>query len=307
MIAALLACAGVPSELSRPNRVAIGPDGTVYVSDFHHDRIVTFGPDGGFVGTFGERGIGRGQLWRVTALATTADGALLVANRRPESEDRESGVTFEVVRFVDGEEVERTVLGGRTLQADGWVDAMAELPGGGGALVIADSTHGELIEVDRQGRRVGRFGGVLPIDATPSGLTRNGDDVWVVEQFRHRVGVIGPEARRVAAGVSASRLVPLPLDDLGHGPPRFPSAVGVCAGRWIAIADLGGHRVQRYDLSGKWIGEAIPEAVGPDQPVQLMDLAVSADCSRTWLVDSKGNRVLVTDEDGVVVGEIARW
>ena len=42
-------------------------------------------------------------------------------------------------------------------------------------------------------------------------------------------------------------------------------------------------------------------------PKQLMDLAVSPDCERLYLVDSKGNRVLVTTVDGEVLLEISSW
>jgi hypothetical protein len=38
-----------------------------------------------------------------------------------------------------------------------------------------------------------------------------------------------------------------------------------------------------------------------------MDLAVSPDCSRLYLVDSKGNRVLVTTPDGHVLQTLDRW
>ncbi|MEQ1567134.1 MAG: NHL repeat-containing protein [Myxococcota bacterium] len=292
---ALAACHGDPRDLLRPNRIALGPDGAVYVSDFHHDRIVVFDADGGYRGTFGERGLGPGQLWRVTAMATAADGSLLVANRRPESDARESEIRFEVVRFADGEETDRTLLDGRSLQPDGWIDALAEAPNG--HWVVADSTHGELVEIDAHGQRVGSYGGIRPVDAAPSGLVRDGSTLWVVEQYRHRVTRLVPGA--------AER--PLVFADAGHGPPRFPSAVGVCPGRWLAVSDYGGHRVQRYDLDGRWLGEFTPKAVGPDQPVQAIDLAVSPDCERIYLVDSKGNRVLLTDPDGAALHEVSRW
>lgn len=294
----LVGCSSVPHELARPNRVALGPDGLVYVSDFHHDRVVVFDSDGGFVRTFGSQGIGKDQLWRVTAMSVARDGALVVANRRPESDDLNHAIRFELKRFVDGREVERTVLDGRTLQADGWVDGIAESPVG--TWIIADNTHGELVEVDVEGRRVGRFGGIPRPDAAPSALVRDGDAMWVVEQNRHRVTRMAPRGDEKT----------LELHDDGHRPPRFPSAMGVCHGAgedWIAIADFGNHRLQRYDLDGAWLAEFNPAPVGVDQPVQLMDLAVSADCARLYLVDSKGNRVLVTTPDGEILQTLDRW
>jgi DNA-binding beta-propeller fold protein YncE len=295
MIALLAGCAAVPNELSRPNRLAVGPDGTLYVSDFHHDRIVVFPADGGPPETFGERGIGRGQLWRVTAMAVGPDGHLLVANRRPETEDRGSEIRFEIVEFDRGSEVTRTLIDQRTLQPDGWVDAIAQAPDGN--LVVADSTNGELVEVDATGMRLGRFGGVPRIDAAPSGLRRAGDDVWVVEQYRHRVSRIGRDGNPVI----------LPLKDAPDDLPRFPSAIGVCAGQWVAIGDFGNHRVERYALDGARVGGFEPAPVGEDSPVELIDLDVSPDCAKLYLVDSKGDRVLITDPDGTVIDTIDRW
>lgn len=308
LFALLAGCSPVPRELARPNRVALGPDGLVYVSDFHHDRIGVFDADGALVRTFGSQGIGRDQLWRVTAMSVARDGSLVVANRSPESDDRDHALRFELKRFRDGEEVERTVLDGRTLQTDGWVDALVESPSG--TWIIADNTHGELVEVDPGGRRVGRFGGIPRVDSAPSALVADGDAVWVVEQNRHRIRRIAPQGDEHT----------LLLRDEGHRPPRFPSAMGVChhpEGDWIAVADLGNHRLQRYglppvagtraDLEAPWLGEFVPEPVGVDQPVQLMDLAVSPDCTRLYLVDSKGDRVLVTSPDGEILQTLDRW
>lgn len=295
MLAALLACERPPDALSRPNRVALGPGGEVYVSDFQHDRIVEFGPDGAFRTAFGAQGLGPGQLWRVQSMTVADDGSLVVANRRPESAEHGAATLNELKRFRGGAEVSARPVDGRVIDRDGGIDALA--PGPDGTWLLADATHGALILVDEAGNDVGRFGGILPIDLAPSALLREGDAYWVVEQRRHRVSRIG------RGGVQSA----LALRDEGHGPPRFPSAVGVCPGRWLVIADLGNHRVQRYAPDGTWLAEFAPVEASDDAPVQLLDLAVSADCERLYLVDSKGDRVLVTDPDGTVLQTLSTW
>jgi sugar lactone lactonase YvrE len=297
MLLFALACQPQPDGLARPNRLALQPDGTVYVSDFHNDRIVVFDAGGQFVRTFGEGGLEHGELWRVTAMTVASDGALVVANRRPETDEESSDNRFELKRFVDGEEESSIQLDGRTLQPDGWVDAVVQR---GEHYVIADSTHGELVEIDADGRRVGRFGGVPRPDAAPSFLLADGETLWVVEQHRHRISQVGPggdERALLAAkeGEEASA-------------PRFPSALGLCrAGGWLAVADFGQHRIQRYSLQGELLAEWAPTPAGPDRPVQLMDLAVSPDCSLIWAVDSKGDRILATTPDGRLVYELSQW
>lgn len=299
--AALCGCSRVPPELARPNRVALGQHGEVYVSDFHHDRIVVFDADGAFRGTFGSQGIGKNQLWRVTAMTVAPDGALIVANRRPASDARASDIDFELIAFVDGEEVDRVTLDGGTLQPDGWIDGVAAL--GADAWIVADATHGELVEVDREGRRRGTYGGVPRLDAAPSAVGWDGDALLVVEQHRHRVS-------RVPRG---GAVVELPLGDGPDEAPRFPSAVGACTPTdggpaWIAVADFGRHMVERFAMPGGARLDAFaPTPVGPDQPVQLMDLAVAPDCSKLYLVDSKGDRMLITRPTGEVLADVRSW
>lgn len=298
MVALLAAgCTSAPTSLSRPNRVALGPRGEVYVSDFQHDRVVEFDPNGAFVRTFGRQGLGLDEIWRVTAMTVAPDGTLVLVNRRPRSaDDASDDLYFELKRFRDGHEVGVVRLDQRVVTKDAWIDSLA--PARDGNWLLAESTEGELVLVDAQGLRVGRFGGVPRFpDWAPTHVRPDGDVFWVVEQSRHRI------SRMREGGVEELVI----LQDDGHRPPSFPAALGVCPGRWFAVADLGNHRVERYAPDGRRIGGFVPEPAGPDRPVQLLDLQVTADCARLYLVDSKGDRVLVTDPEGTVLQTLAAW
>ena len=295
LAAILLACqAPPPSHLSRPNALAVAPDGTLYVSDFGHDRIVMFDPSGQHQSHFGSRGLARGQLWRVYALAVDTDDSLLVANRRPEDASTRQGTVWEVKRFRGGREVD-------TLRFDGHFSSEAHSMNSiavadDGQLLVANPGGGELFLVDAQGSFVGAFGGVLHQEASPHAVVRDADAYWVVDQAQHGM-----------YRVTSSGAEPFFLDDGGHGPLSFPSAVAVCPGQWLAVADLGNHRVQRFDLEGTHLGGFAPERAGPDQPVQLLGIATDASCERLYLADSKGDRVLVTDLDGTVLRTHHGW
>ena len=69
-----------------PRRIAIGPDGSIYVDDSGHNRIVKFSPDGQVLASWGSEGSGDGQFRGVSSVAVdTASGKVYVAdplNRR---------------------------------------------------------------------------------------------------------------------------------------------------------------------------------------------------------------------------------
>ncbi len=286
---AWLACAPPePSGLSRPNALAVGRDGSVFVSDFGNDRVVELDADGDVVRRFGRHGLGIGELWRVYALAADADGSLLVANRRPEDETTSRGITWEVKRFVDGKQTEVLPFTGHFDSEAHTMSALAVRDDG--SLLVANPAGGELFLLNREGSYQGAFGGVLRSDAAPQGLAVTGADAWVVEQRTHRV-------LRVQKGGAET----FPLRYGEPGAVSFPSSIAVCPDQWIAIADLGNHRVQRFDLEGNFLDSFAPERAGPDQPVQLLAVGVSPDCSRLYLADSKGDRLLITSPDGEVI------
>ncbi len=303
VLALLAGCGADPGALGRPNRLALG-GGVVYVSDFQNDRIVEYRTDGTFVRTIGEKGLGEDQLWRVVAMTLDDDGSLLVANRRPVSDDEGAEQLYEVKRFVGGSEVERHDLDGEVVPDDAWIEAVE--PMGDGRLLVADSAHGD-ISIVREGRLEGRLGGIPGSDAAPTALARERgptpaeDRYWVVEQHRHRVGRLD------------ARGMPLPFEPSKEaGPLSFPSAIAACPPApdregFVVVADLGNLRVVRFSTTGAFLGAFAPEPVAPDRPVQLLDVALSEDCAEVWLVDSKGDRVLVTDLEGTPLRTLSTW
>jgi streptogramin lyase len=85
----LLRTLGTPGEagvdethFNQPTDVAVGPDGSVYVSDgYGNNRVVRFDPSGRFQAAFGSLGTGPGQFRLPHALAFDGAGRLYVADR----------------------------------------------------------------------------------------------------------------------------------------------------------------------------------------------------------------------------------
>jgi len=66
--------------LSSPGGVAVGSDGTLFVSDEFANRIFKFDAQGKVIGAWGTQGLGAGQLHRPRGLAMTDAGDLLVVD-----------------------------------------------------------------------------------------------------------------------------------------------------------------------------------------------------------------------------------
>ncbi|MFT7579868.1 MAG: sugar lactone lactonase YvrE, partial [Myxococcota bacterium] len=58
-----IGCGPKAEGLARPNGLCLSPSGILYVSDFHHQRIVGLDQAGKITQAFGQQGLDRDQLW----------------------------------------------------------------------------------------------------------------------------------------------------------------------------------------------------------------------------------------------------
>lgn len=295
--ARLSACTEPIRELERPNLVAMGPGGEVYVSDFHHQRIVVFDDQGGYQGEFGSQGLGVDQLWRVWGLAVRPDGSLLVVQERPVAHDDQT-VVWELKVFTDRRQTAVHSLVTPDWDGDRWIEGLTALPDGG--WLVCDQERGVMLRFGADGSYRGPWGpaSAEPPLSEPCPAEAAAGAVWVLEEYYHRLRRITLDGTQEASFGTEGR---------APGELRFPQAVASCTGQWIVVADLGNHRVQRYDWRGVYLDGFTPAPVGPKRPVQMVHVAVSADCSRVYLVDSKGSRVLVTTPAGEPLDTLASW
>jgi outer membrane protein assembly factor BamB len=67
-------------EMVHPTNVAIGPEGSVYVTDTNNFRVQVFTPDGDFVRSVGSAGTGFGQFGRPKGVAVDREGIMYVVD-----------------------------------------------------------------------------------------------------------------------------------------------------------------------------------------------------------------------------------
>jgi len=290
-------CEDSPRFLKRPNRAALDSAGLLHVSDYQHHRIVVFDQQGRYLRQYGRVGLGDNELWHVYALQAGKQGDMWLINERlvaPESKD----AIWELKRFAGGREVQAHSLMIPNQKDEQWLEGFAR--GEDGSYLVVDSDRDALLRYDSSWKHLGiwrRTKGGTELEGL-SGIHDGRSGVWLIEQRSHRVRLIkrdGTEVRR--------------FGEPGREPGQlwFPQALAECPGKWIAIADLGNYRVQRFDLNGKHLDHFAPEPAAPSQPLQLLDIALSRSCDRLFLVDSKGGRVLVTTPAGKLLQTISRW
>jgi len=69
-----------PGAFNRPEGIAVGPDGNVYVADTGNDRIVKLSPTGAVLAQWGQTGAGNGSFRGPTGIGIDAAGDLYVAD-----------------------------------------------------------------------------------------------------------------------------------------------------------------------------------------------------------------------------------
>lgn len=298
LVVVVAACSGPPEGLRRPNGVCVDERGRLFVSDFHHQRVAVHtpphlaGPDHepGW-STFGEQGLDEGELWQVWSIRCLGDDHVVVTNRRPQSADNVDRSLWEVREFLTGLEVSRHTVARGGVNEGGWPATVASL--GPDGWVLTDSEKKALLRFDTRWQPLSPWteptGGSGPPFEDATAIRGVGDELLLVEQHLHRVRRLGADGSERARFGEEGR---------EPGQLMFPSAAAGCPNQWIAVADLGNYRVQRFDWQGDYLDGFSPPPAGPEQPLQVIDIAVSADCARLYLADSKGNRVLVTTVTG---------
>lgn len=127
-------------------KIAVGPDGKVYVSDSGNARVQVFTPQGRFIRQFGSFGSGNGQFLHPFDLAVNEAGNVYVADDQAET-------------------VSKLTPSGKVLWQIGGVSGAPDLVGthhftaidAHGRLVIVNDTQNRVLYVDASGHEVDAF------------------------------------------------------------------------------------------------------------------------------------------------------
>jgi tripartite motif-containing protein 71 len=270
-----------------PQSVAIGPDGSVYVSDQSSSVVQVFDPRGAFVREVGVAGRKPGQLGAVGAIAVAADNTLFVA---------------EGTNRIDRFDATGTLIGSFGRRGDGVGEFYFGAGGGndapaGGGLAVS----GNLLFVsDSFNDRVQRFNldgsGATEIVAPgrlayPRGLTVSGTRLLVADDKNHRIAVFDTGGRFLRYFASGP----------GPRPGQLDSPFGIAvdrAGR-VFVADDLNHRVVRFGPKSAYRYKARWGHYGSGPGALAYPRAITVDAAGLLYVTNTGNdRIDVFDRSG---------
>lgn len=263
-----------------PSDAAVGQDGSLYVLDGVHHRVVVYDSDGQFRFQFGSRGSDPGQLLWPLGIATAPDGKVYIAD---------SGNHRFQVFDADGKPLSAVPLPVQTSGApadptDLVVDAARS------RLYVVDNDNHRLAVYGLsdnsfeqywggpgQGRRQFRF--PFLIDVSSQGY------VLVVEPINTRVQVLNPDGKFVgfigAWGIKPGQLF-------------RPKGVAVFEDR-VFVTDSYLGRVQIFDMRGNFLGVLADSNGSPVQLTTPTGITVDPKRKRLYVVELKADRVCRLD------------
>jgi sugar lactone lactonase YvrE len=213
--------------------IAVGPDGSVYVSDQANNRVQKFQGDGSFQTTWGSAGAGNGQFNTPTGIAVGPDGSVYVsdsANNRVQRFDANGGFlsTWGTPGAGDGQFATPTGLA----------------VGPDGSVYVGDSGNARVERFLADGTFFSSFLSGAGGFATIQGIATDPDGfVYVVDAPNARV------ERFDANGVFQSS-----WGSQGSGDGQFQSPRGIAASAaGVYVADLSLNSVQKFTTGGAFV------------------------------------------------------
>jgi tripartite motif-containing protein 71 len=230
-----------PERVSKWLRdVAVAPNGSLYIADSAHGRVVELARGGAPLRTWGAIGIRGGEITLPLDVAAARDGGMLViATYGIDSPIYRFSPAFHYLGSWDD--------GGRVVVGRHWFAPTAAAVAPDGSLWVTDSENDAVRHLDAAGNFLGTLGlgSRYPL-AHPEGVAVGpGGDVYVLDSGHGRVIHLTPAGAVIgsfgARDPSVRRL-------------WRPSAIAVAPDGDLYVADSGHNRIAIFDAHGRFLG-----------------------------------------------------
>ena len=256
-----------------PNRVALSPDGLLYVSESQHSRISVFSRDGNKVRSIGMIGCPPFGYARTTGTAVHSNGDIYV-----------STFASKVYRLDKKGEVVGSV--GKEGTGNGefkWADGIKIF---NDELYVCDYGNSRVNVFDMNLKFVRTFG--KSTDG-PGKLTNPADialdtrgNVYVADYSSHRVVVFSPDGSYLSH-----------FGGEGEERGRLKSPVGICTTpHYVYVSEQGNNRISIFHTSGQFVGTLCKGGAGEGELNYPWGIAVDQD-GFLFVCDSKNSRIQI--------------
>jgi tripartite motif-containing protein 71 len=294
----LAGCGSGPEVLLRPNGIAVAPDGSLYVMDRGNYRVAHVSAQGKILDSFGQLGLGRGDIYAGWDIELDANGNIYIANFIPPEE--ESFQAHDGVKVFTPEGRFLQELGGQDYDTDDphfqrpyglEIDRQGRIyiPGFDSNSLRIFNPAGEEIAIlfGEKGIEAGQFNGMLDVavDGERSLL-------YLTDQFNSRVQQFALVESPIGELNARHRLS---FGSYGReaGQFAYPQNILVDEGTGrVYVGDMGNRRVQVFDSEGQYLTEL---AAPMDWQVIGLDLGPDG---AIYAVDARNNLIWVFEPDG---------
>lgn len=303
LVLLLTACTAQPAGLSRPNGMAVAPDGSLYVMDRGNYRVVHLSATGDFLSQFGQLGTGPGNIYSGWDIDLDSAGNIYVCNL----------VLSPGGAYVIHDGVKVFAPDGRFIRELGGHDyplnntAPRYNPYGlaidsQDRIYVADFGTNTVRIFDQAGQQLAILFGIIGVeDGQFKGLVDVAVDdrrglLYVLDQFNSRV-------QQFALHEDASGEITVThqytLGSYGRQPGQFayPQSMALTEQR-LHISDMANRRIQVFDPEGR----PVLQMTAP-QDWQALGLDVGPD-GAVYSIDALNNLIWIFEPDGQIRGQL---
>jgi tripartite motif-containing protein 71 len=299
-------------QVADPSAVAVGPDGTVYVterkgSDAASNRVSSFDQFGNYISSWGTYGTGNGQFEHPEGIAVDSLGDVYVAdflNNRIQKFTSSGGwirswsVTGPIGIAVDGSDVVYVAGNNQIRRFDASGNALTSWASAGAAGVAFDGSDNAWVvaataitEYDDAGGFLATYGAA----GTGNGQLSNADDIAVAPSGKVYVADAGNGRvqRFSSGGTYETQWGGFP----GAGVPDFPAGLAVDASNNVYMTKKSSDQIQKFDVSGNLLQEFGGSGNGPGQLNDPSAIAIDGS-GNIFVLDAGNTRIQKFDASG---------